>query len=79
MNDELNKIPLVDIKKYIDIRNRKTVCVQSKMYEEADRLRDEEKTLETKYPILPKIKANDVISYLIKLTRDRKIDDILDD
>ena len=76
MNDELNKIPTVDIKKYIDIKTKKTDVVKRQAYEEAARLRDEEKTLETKYPILSKIKEKDI---LINVIRDRKIDDILND
>ena len=76
MNDELNKIPTVDIKKYIDIKTKKTDVVKRQAYEEAARLRDEEKTLETKYSILSKIKEKDI---LINVIRDRKIDDILND
>lgn len=39
MNDELLKIPIVDVKKIVDIRNRKIVVVQKQAYEEAARLR----------------------------------------
>lgn len=77
MNDELNKIPTVDIKKYIDIKAKKTDVLKRQMYDEAAKLRDEERTLEVKYPILSEVKAN--VSYLFDVIRDRKIDDILND
>lgn len=57
MNVELNKIPTVDIKKYIDIKAKKTDVVKRQMYDEAAKLRDEERTLEVKYPILSEVKA----------------------
>jgi hypothetical protein len=75
MNVELLKIPIVDVKKIVDIRNRKTDVIQRQKYEEAVRLRDEERELETKYPILREVKSNDLVISL----RDRKIDDLLDD
>ena len=75
MNDELLKVPIVDVKKIVDIRNRKIGVVQRQAYEEAARLRDEERELETKYPILREVKSNDLVSIL----RDRKIDDLLSD
>jgi hypothetical protein len=75
MNDELLKIPIEDIKKIVDIRNKKTDVIQRQKYEEAARLRDEERELETKYPILREVKSNDLVISL----RDRKIDDLLDD
>jgi hypothetical protein len=65
----------VDVKKIVDIRNRKTDVIQRQKYEEAVRLRDEERELETKYPILREVKSNDLVISL----RDRKIDDLLDD
>jgi hypothetical protein len=49
--------------------------IKRQKYEEAARLRDEEKELETKYPILREVKSNDLVISL----RDRKIDDLLDD
>jgi len=75
MNVELLKVPIVDVKKIVDIRNRKTDVIQRQKYEEAVRLRDEERELETKYPILREVKSNDLVISL----RDRKIDDLLDD
>jgi hypothetical protein len=75
MNDELLKVPIVDVKKIVDIRNRKIGVVQRQAYEEAARLRDEERELETKYPILREVKSNDLVTIL----RDRKIDKLLDD
>jgi len=75
MNDELLKIPIEDVKKIVDIRNKKTDVIKRQKYEEAARLRDEEKELETKYPILREVKSNDLVISL----RDRKIDDLLDD
>ena len=75
MNEELLKVPIVDVKKIVDIRNRKTDVIQRQKYEEAVILRDEEKQLETKYPILREVKSNDLVISL----RDRKIDDLLDD
>lgn len=75
MNDELLKVPIVDVKKIVDIRNRKVDVVQRQAYEEAARLRDEERELETKYPILREVRSNDLVNIL----RDRKIDDLLDD
>lgn len=75
MSDELLKVPIVDVKKIVDIRNRKIGVVQRQAYEEAARLRDEERELETKYPILREVKSNDLVNIL----RDRKIDDLLDD
>ena len=75
MNDELLKVPIVDVKKIVDIRNRKMDVIQRQAYEEAARLRDEERELETKYPILRDVRSNDLVNIL----RDRKIDDLLDD
>ena len=75
MNDELLKVPIVDVKKIVDIRNRKMDVIQRQAYEEAARLRDEERELETKYPILREVKAIDLVNIL----RDRKIDKLLDD
>ena len=75
MNDELLKVPIVDVKKIVDIRNRKMDVIQRQAYEEAARLRDEERELETKYPILREVKAIDLVTIL----RDRKIDKLLDD
>ena len=75
MNVELLKIPIEDVKKIVDIRNKKTDVIKRQKYEEAARLRDEEKELETKYPILREVKSNDLVISL----RDRKIDDLLDD
>ena len=75
MNDELLKIPIEYVKKIVDIRNKKTDVIKRQKYEEAARLRDEEKELETKYPILREVKSNDLVISL----RDRKIDDLLDD
>jgi hypothetical protein len=75
MNEELLKIPIEDVKKIVDIRNKKTDVIQRQKYEEAARLRDEERELETKYPILREVKSNDLVISL----RDRKIDDLLDD
>ena len=75
MNDELLKVPIVDVKKIVDIRNKKTDVIQRQKYEEAARLRDEERELETKYPILREVKSNDLVTIL----RDRKIDKLLDD
>lgn len=75
MNDELLKVPIVDVKKIVDIRNRKVDVVKRQAYEEAARLRDEERELETKYPILREVKSNDLVTIL----RDRKIDKLLND
>ena len=75
MNYELLKVPIVDVKKIVDIRNRKMDVIQRQAYEEAARLRDEERELETKYPILREVKAIDLVTIL----RDRKIDKLLDD
>jgi protein-arginine kinase activator protein McsA len=75
MNDELLKIPIVDIKRYIDIKVKKNEVVRRQKYEEAARLRDDERELETKYPILREVKSNDLVNIL----RDKKIDKLLDD
>jgi ATP-dependent Clp protease ATP-binding subunit ClpC len=75
MNVELLKIPIEDVKKIVDIRNKKTDVIKRQKYEEAARLRDEERELETKYPILREVKSNDLVISL----RDRRIDDLLDD
>jgi protein-arginine kinase activator protein McsA len=75
MNDELLKISIVDIKRYIDIKVKKNEVVRRQKYEEADRLRDDERELETKYPILREVKSNDLVNIL----RDKKIDKLLDD
>jgi ATP-dependent Clp protease ATP-binding subunit ClpC len=76
MNVELLKIPIEDVKKIVDIRNKKTDVIKRQKYEEAARLRDEERELETKYPILREVKSNDD---LVISLRDRRIDDLLDD
>ena len=75
MNDELLKIPIVDVKKILDIRNKKNEVIRRQKYEEAARLRDDERELETKYPILREVKSNDLVNIL----RDKKIDKLLDD
>jgi protein-arginine kinase activator protein McsA len=75
MNDELLKISIVDIKRYIDIKVKKNEVVRRQKYEEAARLRDDERELETKYPILREVKSNDLVNIL----RDKKIDKLLDD
>jgi len=79
MSDELSKVPIIDIKKYIDIRNKKSDVVKRQAYEEAARLRDEERILENNYPILREVSGSSEISQLINHLRDRKIDDLLDD
>ena len=75
MNVELLKIPIEDVKKIVDIRNKKTDVIKRQKYEEAARLRDDERELETKYPILREVKSNDLVNIL----RDKKIDKLLDD
>jgi len=75
MNDELLKVPIVDVKKIVDIRNKKNEVVRRQSYEEAVKLREEERILETKYPILREVKSNDLVNIL----RDKKIDKLLDD
>jgi len=75
MNDELLKVPIVDVKKIVDIRNKKNEVVRRQSYEEAVKLREEERELETKYPILREVKSNDLVNIL----RDKKIDKLLDD
>jgi len=79
MSDELSKVPIIDIKKYIDIRNKKSDVVKRQAYEEAARLRDEERILENNYPILREVAGSIEISQLINHLRDRKIDSLLDD
>ena len=79
MYNELSKIPIVDIKKYIDIRNKKSDVIRRQAYEEAARLRDEERTLENNYPILREVAGSSETSQLINHLRDRKIDDLLND
>lgn len=78
MSDELSRVPIIDTKKYIDIRNKKSDVVKRQAYEEAARLRDEERILENNYPILREV-AGSEISQLINHLRDRKIDSLLDD
>jgi len=75
MNDELLKVPIVDVKKILDIRNKKNEVLRRQSYEEAFKLREEERILETKYPILREVKSNDLVNIL----RDKKIDRLLDD
>jgi len=77
MNDELKKIPIVDIKRYLDIRNKKSDVIRRQAYEEAARLRDEERTLENIYPILREVVKNGEVSQLIEHIRDTKINEIL--
>jgi hypothetical protein len=79
MNDELSKVPIVDIKRYIDIRNKKIDVVRRQDYEEAAKLRDEERTLENNYPTLREVVGSIETSQLINHLRDRKIDGLLDD
>ena len=79
MNDELSKVPIVDIKRLIEIRKQKFDVVQRQAYEEAVKLRDEERTLENNYPILREVAGSSETSQLINHLRDRKIDDLLDD
>jgi hypothetical protein len=73
MSDDILKVPLVDIKKVIDIRRDKLNAVKRQEYKEAQILRDEEKSIVTKYPCLPDIESDDLIVYL----RDRGIDLLL--
>ena len=75
MNDELSKVPIVDIKRLIEIRKQKFDVVQRQAYEEAAKLRDEERTIEEKYSGLYSINTNDLVNIL----RDKKIDKLLDD
>jgi len=79
MNDELSKVPIVDIKRLIEIRNKKSDVIRRQAYEEAARLRDEERKLENNYPILREVAGNSEVSQLINHLRDRKIDGLLDD
>jgi hypothetical protein len=75
MNDELSKVPIVDIKRLIEIRKQKFDVVQRQAYEEAAKLRDEERTIEEKYSGLYSINTNDLVNIL----REKKIDRLLDD
>jgi hypothetical protein len=75
MNDDLSKVPIPDIKRLIEIRKQKFDVVQRQAYEEAARLRDEERTIERKYPGLYDINTNE----LINIIRDKRIDNLLDD
>jgi len=79
MYSELSKIPIVDVKRYIDIRSKKSDVIRRQAYEEAARLRDEERILENNYPILREIAGSSETLQLINHLRDRKIDDLLDD
>lgn len=73
MNDIL-KIPFVDIKRIIKIRNDKRNAVERQSYQEAQILRDKEKYMVTKYPCLQDYNSDDLIVYL----RDSRIDSLLD-
>ena len=73
MRGDILKVTLVDIKKVIDIRRDKVNAVKRQEYEEAQILRDEEKSIVTKYPCLLDIESDDLIVHL----RDRGIDLLL--
>ena len=73
MSDDILKVPLVDIKKVIDIRRDKMNAVKRQGYEEAQILRGDEKSIVTKYPCLLGIESDDLIVHL----RDRGIDLLL--
>ncbi len=74
--EELKKIPIFDVTKYIDIRKQKNQVIKEQKYQEAAILRDREILLIKKYPVL-----DTIIEYedLIPILRDRKINDIIDD
>lgn len=74
MNDDILKIPFVDIKRIIKIRNEKRNAVERQSYREAEILRDKEKYMVTKYPCLLDINSDELIGYL----RDGRIDSLLD-
>ena len=73
MRGDILKVPLVDIKKVIDIRRDKVNAVKRQEYEEAQILRDEEKSIVNKYPCLLDIESDELIVHL----RDRGIDLLL--
>lgn len=71
--EELSKIPISEIEKYININRRKTDCVKMRKWEDAANLRDEERIFIDKYPILSNI--SDYENIISKL-REKKINDI---
>ena len=72
--EELSKIPISEIEKYINIIVRKTECIKMQNYE-AIILRNEQIIFIDKYPILDIISNDDIISKL----RERKINEIIND
>lgn len=74
--EEISKIPILDIEEYVKIRTEKNHAIKSQKYEKAAQLRDMEKVLINKYPIL-----DTILNYedIISIIRDRKINDIIND
>lgn len=76
MDEKIYMIPIVDIKRFIEITNKKNKSILNQNYEEAARLRDEERTIESEYPCLSNYNPQNLS---IEILRDKKIDLLLDD
>lgn len=71
--DFLKKIPIKELRYYINIRDRKHDYVKKQMFEEAARLRDEERFFVKKYISYEKILS----SITIQSLRDILVDEII--
>ena len=74
---DLSKIKSTDLQRLIDIRKEKNKAFRCQKYEEAADLRDKERDIITNGGLEEYISFT--LDALIHLTRDKKINDLLDD
>lgn len=75
--DELNKIPISSIERYLNIGKRKKNAIIDRRYPDAANLRDQQKIIDN-YRILDTISDSDYENIVSKL-RERKINEIIND
>ena len=73
VSHKILEIPFIDIKRLIDVGNRKKIAIKSWDYPTAAILRVEEKSIWAKYPKLQNIKPDD----LVEILRDVRIDSLI--
>ena len=71
--DELIKIPIVDLQKYLEAHKTKIEAIKTQSYEKAATYRDFERRFEKIYPILREIDKQQIESEIINIMRDEKI------
>jgi hypothetical protein len=76
MND-LKKIDPEILKEYISIRKQKLYVVKNQRFDESAKLRDREREMDRKYPILDEHKSF-IFENMDWIIRDLKINDILE-